>query len=167
MESIAQAHALRVRVGSQLQQLQLAASTVWVDHTGAPVVPPRLAGSVLQQTADATAPSTCHAGDSCATTSSSHGALPTFAAEHSTIHSRYHISSSAVQRSVNLWQRISPGMLPATTVLPLATSAEAYRWPAVNELEPVDLTHHLKRTDFADFTEAKLRHHMQTASAKK
>lgn len=73
---------------------------------------------------------------------------------------------TAAQRSKHLWQKISPGMLPDTTKTPPATTADAY----VHEqhlLEPVDWTHHLKKTDFAAYTEAALRCKHAMSNAKK
>lgn len=74
---------------------------------------------------------------------------------------------TAAQRSMALWERVSPGMMPGTTKTPAATTAEAYAYYAAM-LEPVDMTHHLKRTDFAEYTECKLRHmhHIQAAAKK-
>jgi hypothetical protein len=58
-------------------------------------------------------------------------------------------------------------MMPDTTRTPPATTADAYAYEA-HLLEPVDFTHHLKRTDFAEYTECKLRHmHHIAAAAKK
>lgn len=59
------------------------------------------------------------------------------------------------------------GMLPDTSATPLATTAEAHKFePAL--VEPTDFTHHLKKTDFSEYTEAALRHmHHIKAAAKK
>jgi hypothetical protein len=73
---------------------------------------------------------------------------------------------TASQRSMALWERVSPGMLPDTTKTPPATTAEAYVYEP-HLLEPVDATHHLKRTDFADYIECKLRHMQHIAAAAK
>ena len=78
--------------------------------------------------------------------------------------SRY-AGMTASQRSMALWEKVSPGMMPDTTATPAATTDEAYRYEA-GLLEPVDFTHHLKKTDFADYTECKLRHmhHLKAAA---
>jgi hypothetical protein len=97
--------------------------------------------------------------------SSDHGS--THSTRSSNNRSSTYAGMNASQRSMTLWERVSPGMLPDTTRTPQATTAEAFADEA-HLLEPVDFTHHLKRTDFAEYTECKLRHmHHIAAAAKK
>lgn len=72
--------------------------------------------------------------------------------------------ATPAQRTLELWQRVSPGMLPMPMAAPRATTAQAFAWPA-GLIEPVDTTHHLKRTDFAAYVEARLRHNQRAAAA--
>ena len=69
---------------------------------------------------------------------------------------------------MTIWKRISPGMLPNTSHTPQSTYNSSHG-PVPQELqETMDFTHHLKKTDFAEFTECKLRHmhHIQAAAKK-
>lgn len=73
----------------------------------------------------------------------------------------------AMARSMAIWKRISPGMLPGTSATPKSTTGEAHTYdPSL--LEPVDFTHHLRKTDFAEYTEATLRgmQHIKAAAKK-
>jgi hypothetical protein len=57
------------------------------------------------------------------------------------------------QRSMTIWKRICPGMMPDTAKTPNTTNADAYAWrPELND--KVDERHHLKKTDFTEYTEA-------------
>eukprot|EP00879_Flechtneria_rotunda_P016486 GHRR01017251.1.p1 GENE.GHRR01017251.1~~GHRR01017251.1.p1 ORF type:complete len:174 (-),score=63.67 GHRR01017251.1:2478-2999(-) len=73
----------------------------------------------------------------------------------------------ATQRSLTIWKHVSPGMLPGTSTTPQTTTQETYAYePEKNEA--TDFTHHLKKTDFAEYTECALRHmHHIKAAAKK
>jgi hypothetical protein len=144
-----------------------------VDEHGTPLAigPPATAslegGSLRPLAAQASAPkrslnsiqgSTCHASSVGSNSSNSSGSsqkAPDYAAV------------TASQRSMALWERVSPGMMPGTTRTPAATTAAAYVWQAAL-LEPVDTTHHLRKTDFAEFIECKLRlmHHIAAAAKK-
>ncbi|WIA08944.1 hypothetical protein OEZ85_008361 [Tetradesmus obliquus] len=73
---------------------------------------------------------------------------------------------TSTQRSMVIWKRISPGMLPGTSATPQSTTAEAYAYPA-GLAEAPDATHHLKKTDFSEYTEAALRHMHHLHQAKK
>lgn len=74
---------------------------------------------------------------------------------------------SPKQRSMTIWKRISPGMLPETTATPQPTTLETHSYDA-ERIEPTDFTHHLKKTDFAEYTEAALRgmQHIKAAAKK-
>lgn len=61
---------------------------------------------------------------------------------------------------------VPAGMLPGTSVTPQSTTAEAYAYPA-GLAEAPDATHHLKQTDFSEYTEAALRHMHHLHQAKK
>lgn len=76
-------------------------------------------------------------------------------------------SMSPTERSKTIWKRISPGMLPDTSSTPMSTSQEAFAYEP-QLLERPDFTHHLKKTDFAEYTEVALRHmhHIQAAAKK-
>lgn len=95
------------------------------------------------------------------------GSNNTHSTQNSTSKSNRYAGMTAHQRSMALWEKVSPGMMPDTTATPPATTDEAYRYEA-HLLEPVDFTHHLKRTDFAEYTECKLRHmhHLKAAARK-
>jgi hypothetical protein len=74
---------------------------------------------------------------------------------------------NAIVCSMTIWKKISPGMLPDTSATPMSTSAEAHSYdPSL--VQPTDFTHHLKKTDFAAYTEASLRHmhHIKAAQKK-
>ncbi len=59
---------------------------------------------------------------------------------------------TAPERSMTIWKRISPGMMPDTAKTPNTTNADAYAWrPELND--KVDELHHLKKTDFTEYTE--------------
>jgi hypothetical protein len=74
---------------------------------------------------------------------------------------------SQAERSMAIWKKISPGMLPGSSQTPSSMMKSAFVWEG--ELtEPKDLTHHLKKTDFSAYTEVALRHmHHIKAAAKK
>jgi len=100
-------------------------------------------------------------------TDSHSSAAPTSSTTHSSARGNSYAGMTASQRSMALWEKVSPGMMPDTTKTPPATTEEAYRYEP-HLLEPVDFTHHLKRTDFAEYTECALRHmHHLKAAAKK
>lgn len=57
------------------------------------------------------------------------------------------------ERTMRLWQRVSPGMMPgAGAATPKSTNQELHAPPALvnGGVEKVDATHHLRRTDFAE-----------------
>lgn len=58
-------------------------------------------------------------------------------------------------------------MLPETSTTPQSTTAETHAYNTTL-IEPVDFTHHLKKTDFAEYTEAALRgmQHIKAAAKK-
>jgi hypothetical protein len=53
-------------------------------------------------------------------------------------------------RSLRLWGRVSQGMLPGTSATPQSTAAAAYAYPSKDLLEPVEATHHLRKTEFSE-----------------
>jgi hypothetical protein len=59
-------------------------------------------------------------------------------------------SLSAGERSLRIWKRISPGMLPGTSATPVSTNQSTYASYPSELLEPVDMTHHLRKTDFSE-----------------
>ncbi|KAF6266806.1 hypothetical protein COO60DRAFT_1632841 [Scenedesmus sp. NREL 46B-D3] len=63
-----------------------------------------------------------------------------------------------------IWKRIGPGMLPGSSAMPQSTSADAHTHQA-GLAEAPDATHHLRKTDFSEYTEAALRcmHHLHAA----
>ncbi|GBF90171.1 hypothetical protein Rsub_03304 [Raphidocelis subcapitata] len=64
------------------------------------------------------------------------------------------------QRSMRIWARISPGMLPGTSATPESTAAAAFKHPGQQLLGAIDFTHHLKKTDFSEYVEARERQHV-------
>jgi hypothetical protein len=152
-----------------------------VDEHGTPLAvgPPALAATCLgggtTHTSNSSGSSSHHGSNSTLAGSAGSNALSSSgggggsSAPAAALHSKgpSYAGMAASQRSMALWQRVSPGMLPDTTKTPPATTAEAFAYePAL--LEPLDVTHHLKRTDFADYVECRLRHmHHIAAAAKK
>lgn len=71
------------------------------------------------------------------------------------------------QRSMHLWRRLNPGCVESTTRTPQSTMHEAYNYDkAANDvIDPLDKTAHLKKTEFSEYTEVKLRvmHHLKNA----
>lgn len=135
------------------------------------VGPPAAAAALLAATTSAS--STSAHGAALASTGTSNGSSSNDQhGSHTGTLKGSHPSSSAgnlaaSQRSMALWERVSPGMMPDTTKTPPPTTAEAYTYEP-ERLEPVDFTHHLKRTDFAEYTECALRqmHHIKAAAKK-
>lgn len=131
-----------------------------VDKHGNPLAigPPTRDAAMLSFNGGRSSSSSAHTGADTKSTTST---------QASTGRGNNYAGMTASQRSMALWERVSPGMLPDTTKTPAATTAEAYVYEP-HLLEPVDATHHLKRTDFADYIECKLRHmHHIAAAAKK
>lgn len=74
---------------------------------------------------------------------------------------------AAAQRSMAIWKRISPGMLPSTSRTPVSTAAEAFTFTQPGAAEHIDMTHHLRKTDFSAYTEAAVREAVQKAAARR
>jgi hypothetical protein len=56
-------------------------------------------------------------------------------------------SLAPAARSMRIWARISPGMLPGTSATPESTNQAAYRGDVG---AAPDFTHHLRKTDFSE-----------------
>lgn len=137
---------------------------IQVDQHGQPLAigPPTRDAALLS--ASGAGSSTAHASAAQTGNSSSNNKHST---QGSTSRSSTYDGLTASQCSMALWEKVSPGMMPDTTKTPAATTAEAYAYEPHLQ-EAVDFTHHLKRTDFAEYTECKLRHmHQLQAAAKK
>lgn len=63
------------------------------------------------------------------------------------------------ERSMRIWRRVSPGMMPGTSATPESTSRAAFKHEAAL-LPRMDWTHHLKKTDFSAYVEARERQHV-------
>ncbi|KAG2422244.1 hypothetical protein HXX76_016196 [Chlamydomonas incerta] len=63
-----------------------------------------------------------------------------------------------VGRSMHLWRRLNPGCVEETTRLPRSTFTDHFGSKSgVLDAEVPDKTYHLKKTDFSEYTEVKLK----------
>ncbi|KAI8476480.1 MAG: hypothetical protein J3K34DRAFT_390201 [Monoraphidium minutum] len=67
---------------------------------------------------------------------------------------------SAAERSMQIWRRVSPGMMPGSSRTPQSSSKSAYVPYSPEQLSPLDGTHHLRKTDFSEYVEARERQHV-------
>lgn len=66
----------------------------------------------------------------------------------------------AGERSMRIWKRVSPGMLPGSSLTPTSTNAATYAPYPPEQLPRPDMTHHLRKTDFSEYVEARERQHV-------
>lgn len=60
---------------------------------------------------------------------------------------------------MQLWRRISPGMMPGTSATPVSTSQSAFG-PSARPPPRVDRAHHKRKTDCSEYVEARARQHV-------
>jgi hypothetical protein len=59
-------------------------------------------------------------------------------------------SLAPAERSMRIWRRVSPGMMPGANRTPASTAASAFVPYTPEQLGPADATHHLRKTDFSE-----------------
>ena len=140
---------------------------VWVDEKGqymGHVVPPR--ATVSQQSgtqllgagtsasgAMATATATVTGGGGGGGGGATRGGRPKVTERQAEV-----MGMDPVGRSMHLWRRLNPGCVEETTRLPRSTFTDHFGSKSgVLDAEVPDKTHHLKKTDFSEYTEVKLK----------
>ncbi|KAG2482511.1 hypothetical protein HYH03_018556 [Edaphochlamys debaryana] len=62
-----------------------------------------------------------------------------------------------VERSMHMWRRVNPGCVRETTKLPVSTFKDHFGPKSRTGVEVPDKEFHLKKTDFSEYTEVKVR----------
>ena len=57
---------------------------------------------------------------------------------------------------VDLWKRTNPGVMEKYVDMPESTMTDHFRW-LPEQQEPLDMTQHLKKTDFTNYNEVAAR----------
>lgn len=69
---------------------------------------------------------------------------------------QFYTKMQPVERSMYMWRRINAGCVESTTRWPNPTYKDHFPHDLSNAEKP-DKRHHLKKTDFTDFTECKIK----------
>lgn len=76
---------------------------------------------------------------------------------------------TSTERSMHLWRRLSPGCVESTTKTPESTMHDHFQYDKnLNSvIDPLNETYHLKKTEFSEYTEVKLRvmHHIKNSAS--
>ncbi|KAG2440607.1 hypothetical protein HYH02_010186 [Chlamydomonas schloesseri] len=134
-----------------------AAGFVWVDEKGqymGHVVPQQRTASRSGGVGTSTSGSAFGAATGAtAATATTRGGRPKVTERQAEV-----MGMDPVGRSMHLWRRVNPGCVEETTRLPRSTFTDHFgSRSGVLDAEVPDKTFHLKKTDFSEYTEVKLK----------
>lgn len=66
-------------------------------------------------------------------------------------------TSLVFEQVMDLWKRVNPGVMEKYVDMPGTTMADHYRWLDPKQQEPLNRTHHFRKTDFSEYNEVAAR----------
>ena len=58
---------------------------------------------------------------------------------------------------MDLWKRVNPGVMEKYVEMPASTMTDHFQWLDPTQQEPLNRTHHFKKTDFSEYNEVAAR----------